>query len=112
MTDFTEVADRVWVARYPWFDVNVSVVAGSSGLLVVDTNASELAAREMLGDLRRLSAAPLLAAVNTHVHFDHSFGNGALASEGVELIAHEDAAAALPGHAADIRAQAAAEADE
>ena len=30
MSEFTEVADRVWVARYAWFDVNVSVVAGSA----------------------------------------------------------------------------------
>jgi glyoxylase-like metal-dependent hydrolase (beta-lactamase superfamily II) len=113
MSEFTEVADRVWVARYAWFNVNVSVVAGSAGLLLVDTNASDRAAREVLGDLRRLSAAPLLAAVNTHVHFDHTFGNAVVVSdEGAELIAHEEAAAALPAHAADIRAQAAAEVDE
>ena len=41
---FTEVADRIWVARYEWFDVNVTLVGGSAGLLVVDTHASELAA--------------------------------------------------------------------
>ncbi|HEX2895919.1 MAG TPA: MBL fold metallo-hydrolase [Marmoricola sp.] len=112
MSEFLEVADRVWVARYEWFDVNVSVIAGSEGLLVVDTNASDAAAREVIGDLRRLSAAPLLAAVNTHVHFDHSFGNGVLTAEGAELVAHEAAAAAMPGHAARIREQAAAELDE
>jgi glyoxylase-like metal-dependent hydrolase (beta-lactamase superfamily II) len=112
MTDFVEVADRVWVARYEWFDVNVSVVAGTAGLIVVDTNASEAAARAVLDDLRRLSAAPVLAAVNTHVHFDHTFGNGVFQEQGAELVAHEETAAALAGHAADIRAQAAAEADE
>jgi glyoxylase-like metal-dependent hydrolase (beta-lactamase superfamily II) len=112
VSDFTEVADRVWVARYDWFDVNVSVVAGAAGLLVVDTNASDQAARTVLTDLRRLSKAPLLAAVNTHVHFDHTFGNAVLAAEGAELIAHEDAAAALPTHAAEIRAQAAADGED
>jgi len=112
MSSFTEVADRVWVARYDWFDVNVTVVGGSEGLLVVDTNASDVAARETLADLRRLSATPVIAALNTHVHFDHSFGNGVFLAEGAELIAHEDAALALPGHAAEIVAQATAEADE
>ncbi|MGY2874294.1 glyoxylase-like metal-dependent hydrolase (beta-lactamase superfamily II) [Marmoricola sp. URHA0025 HA25] len=112
MSMFAEVADRVWVARYEWFDVNVGVVGGSEGLLVVDTNASEAAAGAVLADLRRLSSAPLLAAVNTHVHFDHTFGNGVFAAEGAELVAHEDAAADLPEHAARIRAQAAAEVDE
>lgn len=111
MSVFSEVADRVWVARYEWFDVNVSVVGGSDGLLVVDTNASEDAARAVLADLRRLSSARLVAAVNTHVHFDHTFGNGVFAAEGAELVAHEDAAAALPEHAAKTRSQAAAEAD-
>lgn len=112
MTEFTEIADRVWVARYPWYDVNVTVVGGSDGLLVVDTNASDDAAREVVRDLRRLSPAPLVAAVNTHVHFDHTFGNAVLAAEGAPLVAHEAAAAALPGHAASIREQAAAELDE
>jgi glyoxylase-like metal-dependent hydrolase (beta-lactamase superfamily II) len=112
MSVFAEVADRVWVARYEWFDVNVSVVGGSDGLLVVDTNASADAARAVLEDLRRLSAAPVVAAVNTHMHFDHTFGNGVFASEGAELVAHEDAAAELGAHAAAIRSQAEAEAQE
>ncbi|RNM13862.1 MBL fold metallo-hydrolase [Nocardioides pocheonensis] len=112
MTGFLEVADRVWVARYAWFDVNVSVVEGPAGLVVVDTNASERAAHEVLADLRRLSGAPLVAAVNTHVHFDHTFGNGVFAAEGAEIVAHEAAAEALPEHAAEIRGQAAAELDD
>lgn len=112
MTGFLEVADRVWVARYAWFDVNVSVVEGPAGLVVVDTNASETAAHEVLADLRKLSRAPLVAAVNTHVHFDHTFGNGVFAAEGAEVVAHEAAAEALPEHAAEIRGQAAAELDE
>ncbi len=51
---FTEVADRIWVARYDWFDVNVTLVGGDRGLLVVDTHASELAATGVLDDVRRL----------------------------------------------------------
>ncbi len=40
---FAEVADRCWVARYELVDVNVRVVGGERGLLVVDTLASEAA---------------------------------------------------------------------
>ncbi|RNL63720.1 MBL fold metallo-hydrolase [Nocardioides marmoriginsengisoli] len=112
MTDFTEIADRIWVARYPWFDVNVGLIGGSEGLVVVDTNASAALGAEVVAAVRRISAAPILAAVNTHVHFDHTFGNAALAAAGAELVAHEDAAAALPAHAAEIRAEAAGNADE
>lgn len=92
---FTEVADRVWVARYPWFDVNVTAVGGSGGLLVVDTHASEKAAHEVLADVRAIGAGDVVAVVNTHEHFDHTFGNAVLrdAYPGVPIHAHEVAAA-------------------
>ena len=120
MTEFSEAADRVWVARHAWFDVNVSVVAGQRGLLVVDTFASTAGAQGVLEDVRRLAARlsdapgglPVLTAVNTHVHFDHTFGNGVFAAAGAELVCHEAAAAELPQHAASVRRQAAEELDE
>jgi glyoxylase-like metal-dependent hydrolase (beta-lactamase superfamily II) len=93
-TRFREVGDRVWVGRYDWYDVNVSVVEGGDGLLVVDTHASSVAAREVIGDLRRLSSRPLVGIVNTHVHVDHVFGNAAFreAYGPVPITAHENAA--------------------
>ncbi|HET8605225.1 MAG TPA: MBL fold metallo-hydrolase [Marmoricola sp.] len=120
MTEFSEVADRVWVARHAWFDVNVSVVGGRRGLLVVDTFASVAGARGVLEDVRRLAARlsdapgglPVLTAVNTHVHFDHTFGNGVFAEAGAELVCHEAAAADLPRHADEVRRQAAQDVDE
>src|SRR5688500_9652579 len=91
---FTEVADRVWVARYEWFDVNVSLVGGDRGLLAVDTHASATAAREVLDDVRRLGAGAVVGVVNTHEHFDHTFGNGAFrtAYGEIPIHAHETAA--------------------
>lgn len=111
MTEFVEVADRIWVARCAWLDVNVTAIAGERGLVVVDTFVSASGAREILAALRRVSGAPLVAAVDTHVHFDHTFGNAVLAAEGAELIAHEATIAALPEHAARTRARAATESD-
>ena len=111
MSGFIEVADRVWVARYPWLDVNVSVVSGGAGLLVLDTQASAALAREVVADLRRVSSQPVLWAVNSHVHWDHTFGNGVLQAQGAELICHETAAETLPEHAAEVRAAAAEEDD-
>jgi glyoxylase-like metal-dependent hydrolase (beta-lactamase superfamily II) len=111
VTDFDEVADRVWVARYPWLDLNVTAVAGGAGLLVLDTQASAELAREMVADLRRVSSLPVLWAVNSHEHWDHTFGNGVLQSEGATLICHETAAESLPEHAAQVRATAAEEDD-
>ena len=108
---FREVADRVWVARYPWLDVNVSMVAGDAGLLVLDTQASAALAREVVADVRRVSGLPVLWAVNSHQHFDHTFGNGVLQGEGAELVCHESAAETLPAHAAEVRRAAAQEDD-
>lgn len=98
---FREVADRVWVARYDWFDVNVTVVGGSAGLLVVDTWASTTAGRQLVADVRALAAATgageVLGVVNTHAHFDHCFGNAALveAWPDAPVHAHEGAVAEL-----------------
>ena len=61
MSDFREVGDRVWVARYEAYDVNVTVVEGDAGLLVVDTRGSNKQGREAIADLRRLSTPLLLA---------------------------------------------------
>lgn len=90
---FTEVADRVWVARYEWYDVNVTLVGGDRGLLVVDTHASGRAAREVIDDVRRLGAGEVVAVANTHEHFDHTFGNAEFrAAYGpVPIHAHETA---------------------
>jgi len=91
---FQEVADRVWVARYDWLDVNVTLVGGDRGLLTVDTHSSERAAREVVADVCRLGAGDVVAAVNTHEHFDHTFGNVVLREEyvGLPIHAHEWAA--------------------
>ncbi|MGH3330273.1 MAG: MBL fold metallo-hydrolase [Nocardioidaceae bacterium] len=91
---FVEVADRCWVARYEFLDVNVGVVAGERGLLVVDTHASESDARIVLEQVRRLGRGDVVAVVNTHEHFDHTFGNAVFTKEyaGLPVIAHEAAA--------------------
>lgn len=112
---FQEVADRIWVARYEWFDVNVTAVGGDRGLLVVDTHASARAARTVVADLRRLGVGEVVAVVNTHEHFDHTFGNGELrAAYGDELPihAHETAAEHMVPAGERIKARYDAEPDD
>ena len=97
MADFTEVANRVWVARYPWFDANVTLVGGEGGLVMIDTHGSGAAGGAVVDDVRRLGAGEVVGIVNTHWHFDHTFGNDTVraAYGGVPITAHEDAAAEL-----------------
>jgi glyoxylase-like metal-dependent hydrolase (beta-lactamase superfamily II) len=94
VTAFVEVADRVWVARQEWYDLNVCLVGGSAGLVVVDTQGSERAARAIVVQVRDLGVGEVTAVVNTHEHFDHTFGNGAFraAFGAVPIHAHEVAA--------------------
>ncbi len=112
---FTEVADRVWVARQEWYDVNVTVVGGERGLVVVDTHASGAAARALAADVRRLGSGPgageVVALVNTHWHLDHTFGNDAFvrAWPAASVHAHEVAADELAAWGEDARRAAAAD---
>jgi glyoxylase-like metal-dependent hydrolase (beta-lactamase superfamily II) len=94
---FREVADRVWVARHEWFDVNVTLVGGTRGLLVVDTHGAAGAARGVVEQVRRLGVGEVTGIVNTHWHFDHTFGNGTFraAYGDLPIHAHETARAEL-----------------
>jgi glyoxylase-like metal-dependent hydrolase (beta-lactamase superfamily II) len=83
-----EVADRVFVAHHEYLQVNVGIVAGDRGLVVIDTLWSERAARALAEQL----AGPVVAVVNTHDHWDHVLGNAAFTAP---IHAHEEAAAAI-----------------
>ncbi len=111
---FVEIADRCWVARSTFLDVNVGLVAGERGVLVVDTHASEVEARRVVEQVRGLGAGEVVAVVNTHWHFDHTFGNIVLSEEygAPPIVAHEDAAAELAEAGPHVQAQARADAAE
>jgi glyoxylase-like metal-dependent hydrolase (beta-lactamase superfamily II) len=95
MSDFVELGDRVWVARQEWWSLNIVAIAGARGLLVIDTHASEVAAREVIDGIRRLGAGRVVGIVNTHEHFDHTFGNAVF----------RDLDPTLPIHAHEVAAE-------
>ncbi len=77
VTGWDEVADRIWVRRYDPFDVNVTVVAGTHGVLLVDTRTSLHEAAELRHHLAELPVGPPTAVALTHAHLDHVLGAGA-----------------------------------
>jgi glyoxylase-like metal-dependent hydrolase (beta-lactamase superfamily II) len=113
-TGFVEVADRCWVARYEFLDVNVGLVGGAAGLLVVDTHASEVEARRVVEHVRRLGVGEVVGVVNTHQHFDHAFGNVVFAEEygAPPGYAHEAAAEGLAVSGPALQEEARADSSE
>ncbi len=100
--DWSEIADRCWVRRYPEWDVNVGVLAGSAGVLLVDTRGTRQQGEALRDDVRRLvPAGEVRWVVNTHQHFDHTFGN--IAFDPARILAHENAALGLEAAAARVR---------
>jgi glyoxylase-like metal-dependent hydrolase (beta-lactamase superfamily II) len=70
-----EVADRVFVRAYDHLDINICVVRDNQDLLLVDSRASSAEAVELEADLQVFGPARVVVLVNTHAHFDHTFGN-------------------------------------
>jgi glyoxylase-like metal-dependent hydrolase (beta-lactamase superfamily II) len=92
--NFIEVGPAVFVLRYPVLDVSVTLILGETSAAVVDTLSSDRQARELRDVVRTVTALPLVL-VNTHYHFDHSYGNRILAEGDRPIWGHEAAARAL-----------------
>ena len=84
---WTEHADGVFSKRYQSLDLNVGAIVCGSGVLVIDTRAHHAQARELIDDLRRVSRLPVQWVINTHHHWDHTFGNGEFAD--TDIWGHE-----------------------
>jgi len=102
--DWIDHGGGVFSKRYPSLDLNIGVVLCGDGALVVDTRAHHRQARELLDDLGRITPHPVRWVVNTHHHWDHTFGNGALPP--VPIWGHERCAEALRLHGERMRREA------
>lgn len=67
---------------------NGGVIAGRDRVLLVEGHCQPPAAALELSAAAMVSKAPILAAVNTHYHYDHSLGNQAYADRHIPIIAH------------------------
>lgn len=97
MIEFSPIADGIFVARTSPLDVNTSLVIGDETALVIDTLSTDAQAEALIAAIRPLTSLPL-TVLNTHYHFDHSFGNAVVASGGRPIWGHPHAAAELRDH--------------
>ncbi len=72
---WTEIGTGVFVRRHQSLDLNVGAVVCGDGVLVIDTRANHVQAAEMVESLRQVSRLPVRWVINTHHHWDHTFGN-------------------------------------
>ncbi len=91
---FAEIADRVYLLAYPTFNVNCTLVVGDDRALLVDTLSDHAQAAELGAAVRQVTQLPW-TLVNTHFHFDHCFGNAALAQADTPIWGHPDTASEL-----------------
>lgn len=103
LSPWRAVADRVWVCTAEPATVNLGLVVGSTGALLVDTGSSPEQGRQLRASIASVTDVALQAVVVTHAHDDHAFGLGAFPD--VPTLAHESVAGRL--ESADARASAA-----
>ena len=82
-----EVAAGVYLCVAQPASVNLSLVLGSDGALMVDTGSSPRQGRLLREAARSVTDVPVQAAVATHWHYDHCFGLAAFTD--VATFAHE-----------------------
>jgi cyclase len=67
----------------------VAVLFGPDGVLMVDTEDPQLAAKT-LEAIRTFTTAPIKVVVNSHIHPDHTGGNAFFAKQGAVIFAQEN----------------------
>jgi glyoxylase-like metal-dependent hydrolase (beta-lactamase superfamily II) len=89
--ELSEVAPGVLAYVQPdgsWMVNNTGAVVGSSAVMLIDTTSTERRNRALLGAVdQRAGGLPIRAAVNTHHHGDHTYGNWLL-PPGIPILAH------------------------
>lgn len=85
---WAEVGAGVYQCRYDPLDVTVGAILGDQGVTVIDTRNNAGEAQEIIDGIARQFARPIAAVINTHAHYDHTFGNQRFAQLGIPIYGH------------------------
>lgn len=75
MSPWQELGDGVFRRRYTSYDQNIGAVVGDDGVCLIDSRSNHADADEVRSELAELTSLPVRWLVNTHMHWDHTFGN-------------------------------------
>ena len=95
---WTEVADGIYRLVAEPDAVNLGLVVGAGGALLIDTGSSPIQGQALRAAVAEVTDRSLQAVVVTHAHRDHAFGLAAF--DDVTTLGHESVAAWLAGPAA------------
>lgn len=94
LSGWQELAAGIYVQRCEPESVNIGLIVGTEGALIVDTGSSPAQGQQLRDSIQSVTELPLIAAVVTHAHYDHAHGLEAFAD--LQTIAHDGAGLALP----------------
>ena len=81
-----KITERVYLFRNI---VNSSIIIGDNGVAVIDTQVNQMMARRLYNAIRIVTDKPILYAINTHYHWDHTNGNTIFHQAGATVVARE-----------------------
>ncbi|MBA3596549.1 MAG: MBL fold metallo-hydrolase [Methylibium sp.] len=70
------------------FISNAGFVVTDDGVVVIDALGSPTLARELIAEIRRVTAQPIRHVIVTHYHADHIYGLQAFKAAGASIVAH------------------------
>ena len=93
----SQLVDGIWVTIADFSKgsqamSNGGVLAGKTAALLFEGHLQPEAAALEIEVAKQATKAPIRGAVNSHYHFDHTFGNEAYARQSIPIIAHPAAA--------------------
>ncbi|MDH3189086.1 MAG: MBL fold metallo-hydrolase [Acidimicrobiia bacterium] len=98
---FDQLDEGIFRRRYASLDLNIGVVIGDDGILIIDSRASHQQGEELRQELRQLTGKRVGWVVNTHWHWDHTFGNSRFPE--AEIWGHERSRRALAERGAEMK---------
>ncbi|MDP6454386.1 MAG: MBL fold metallo-hydrolase [SAR202 cluster bacterium] len=73
-TEIVELETGVYARLHEGL-TNAGIIIGDNGVLVIDSLRVPSFARDLIQDVRHITSKPIQYVIDTHAHWDHSWGN-------------------------------------